>query len=136
MHLSIARTEFEKGIVINNSLRNNRKNHRIQNKLLAEFSLDQNISDLAIRVSGFANDIAEFKCGKAATFKQAEKAIETIASSNDTAFIAQVLASNEENEFFSEMVSNIAKDNPTLNKVWTSFNSQDSCEDAGNAIDE
>lgn len=105
-------TDIAKGISIANVLRNAKG--EVRNKILVRLAEDRSISDMAVEFSGHTDEIAEFKNGKAAEYRAAEKAIQNIRNMKDATVIEQTAAVMEENIFFGNMYSKEQKINIAL----------------------
>lgn len=118
LSLMSARTDVEKGLIMGNILRNTKNKQNAREKLLCEIALDETISDLAIEMSGYSDEIKSFKGGKAEEYKSAEKAIDTIKESKDKQLIEMRIVENQGNDFFVGMMHNESKRNSVIREVW------------------
>lgn len=105
-------TDIQKGIAISNVLRNAKG--EVKNMLLCKLAEDSNISDMAAKFSGHYDEIARFKNGKAAEYREAEKAMQNILKMKDKTVIEQKAAELEENTFFGDMFAREQKVNADL----------------------
>lgn len=105
-------TDIQKGIAISNVLRNAKG--EVKNMLLCKLAEDSNISDMAAKFSGHYDEIASFKNGKAAEYREAEKAMQNIRKMKDKTVIEQKAAELEENTFFGDMFAIEQKVNADL----------------------
>lgn len=94
-------TDIQKGIAISNVLRNAKGD--VKNLILCRLAEDRNISEMAAEFSGHMNEISEFKNGKAAEYRLAEKALQNIRKVKDRAAIENIATEYSDNEFFGEM---------------------------------
>ena len=109
LNMKMQRTDVEKGLMLGNILRNNKKNPDILNKLLCEFSLDSTISETASQLSGFDEEIQSFKNGKAKQYKEAERTLRDIKEMTNEAAIEERIECFKDNQFFMDMVKSEAK---------------------------
>ena len=109
LNMKMQRTDVEKGIMLGNILRNNKKNPDILNKLLCEFSLDSTISETASQLSGFDEEIQSFKNGKAKQYKEAERTLRDIKEMTNEAAIEERIEYFKDNQFFMDMVKSEAR---------------------------
>lgn len=105
-------TDIEKAVVISNILRNSKP--EMKNEILCKLSLDNNISDMTLELSGYAEEVYEFKNGKAEEYAQAKKTVESIRKMKDKTVIEQTAAGLEENTFFRDMYAKEQKTNIVL----------------------
>lgn len=118
--LMSARTDVEKGLIMGNILRNTKNNQSARAKILCEIALDKTISDLAIEMSGYSDEIVSFKTGKAEEYKSAEKAVDAIKNIKDKQLIEMRIVENQGNDFFVGMMHNESKRNSLIKEVWSS----------------
>ena len=109
LNMKMQRTDVEKGLMLGNILRNNKKNPDIMNKLLCEFSLDSTISETASQLSGFDEQIQSFRNGKAKQYKEAERTLRDIKEMTNEAAIEERIECFKDNQFFMDMVKSEAK---------------------------
>lgn len=105
-------TDIQKGIAISNTLRNAKGEMR--NLLLCRLAEDNTISNMAAEFSGHYDEIASFKNGKAAEYREAERALQNIRKVKDKTVIEQTAAGMEENSFFGDMFEKEQKTNLAL----------------------
>lgn len=108
-------TDIQKGIAISNVLRNTRG--EVRNMLLCRLAEDNTISNMAAEFSGHYDEIASFKNGKAAEYREAEKAMQNIRKVQDKTVIEQAAAGMKDNTFFGDMFAKEQKTNMTLYKT-------------------
>lgn len=112
-------TDVEKAVTISNILQNVKNNELVKNKLLYEISMDSNISDAAIRMSGFYDEVGAFKNGLARDYKKAEFAIEEVRKAKDNKKAVDMrISENMENIFFVDMIRVESKKNNTVYEAW------------------
>lgn len=109
LNMKMQRTDVEKGLMLGNILRNNKKNPDILNKLLCEFSLDSTISETASQLSGFDEEIQSFRNGKAKQYKDAERTLRDIKEMTNEAAIEERIEYFKDNQFFMDMVKSEAR---------------------------
>ena len=109
LNMKMQRTDVEKGLMLGNILRNNKKNPDILNKLLCEFSLDSTISETASQLSGFDEEIQSFRNGKAKQYKEAERTLRDIKEMTNEAAIEERIEYFKDNQFFMDMVKSEAR---------------------------
>lgn len=105
-------TDIQKGIAISNVLRNAKGN--VKNMILCRLAEDKTVSEMATEFSGHMNEITEFKNGKAAEYRLAQKALENIRKVKDRTVIENIVAEYENNAFFCEMFEKEKKQNFAL----------------------
>lgn len=105
-------TDIQKGIAISNVLRNAKGN--VKNMILCRLAEDKTVSEMAAEFSGHMNEITEFKNGRAAEYRLAQKALENIRKVKDRAAIENIAAEYEDNAFFCEMLEKEKKQNFAL----------------------
>lgn len=114
-------TDIQKGIAISNVLRNAKG--EVRNMLLCRLAEDNTISNMAAEFSGHYDEIASFKNGKAAEYREAERAMQNIRKVKDKTIIEQTAAGMEDNTFFGDMFAKEQKQNAdlyeTLNRAGT-----------------
>ncbi len=108
-------TDIQKGIAISNVLRNAKGD--VKNLILCRLAEDRNISEMAAEFSGHMNEISEFKNGKAAEYRLAEKALQNIRKVKDRAAIENIATEYSDNEFFGEMFKKEKKLNFALAEI-------------------
>lgn len=108
-------TDIQKGIAISNVLRNAKGD--VKNLILCRLAEDRNISEMAAEFSGHMNEISEFKNGKAAEYRLAEKALQNIRKVKDRAAIENIATEYSDNEFFGEMFKKEKKQNFALAEI-------------------
>lgn len=108
-------TDIQKGIAISNVLRNAKGETR--NMILCRLAEDNNISSMAAEFSGHMNEIAEFRNGKAAEYREAQKALQNIRKMKNPVTIEQTAAQYEDNEFFSDMFKEEKRQNFALAEI-------------------
>lgn len=105
-------TDIQKGIAISNVLRNAKG--EVRNMLLCRLAEDNTISNMAAEFSGHYDEIASFKNGKAAEYREAERAMQNIRKVKDKTIIEQTAAGMEDNTFFGDMFAKEQKQNADL----------------------
>lgn len=105
-------TDIQKGIAISNVLRNAKG--EVRNMLLCRLAEDNTISNMAAEFSGHYDEIASFKNGKAAEYREAERAMQNIRKVKDKTVIEQTAAGMEDNTFFEDMFAKEQKQNADL----------------------
>lgn len=105
-------TDIQKGIAISNVLRNAKG--EVRNMLLCRLAEDNTISNMAAEFSGHYDEIASFKNGKAAEYREAERAMQNIRKVKDKTVIEQTAAGMEDNTFFGDMFAKEQKQNADL----------------------
>lgn len=108
-------TDISKGIAISNVLRNAKGD--VKNMILCRLAEDNSISSMAAEFSGHYDEIASFKNGKAAEYREAEKAMQNIRKVQDKTVIEQAAAGMKDNTFFGDMFAKEQKTNMTLYKT-------------------
>lgn len=105
-------TDIQKGIAIANVLRNAKGETR--NMILCRLAEDNGISSMAAEFSGHMDEILDFKNGKAAEYRAAQKALQNIRKIRNKAAIEQTAEQYEENAFFESLFENEKKQNGFL----------------------
>ena len=108
-------TDIQKGIAISNVLRNAKG--EVRNMILCHLAEDNSISSMAAEFSGHMNEIAEFKNGKAAEYREAQRALQNIRKMKNSVTIEQTAAQYGDNSFFGEMFEKEKKQNLTLAEI-------------------
>lgn len=96
-------TDIQKGIAISNVLRNAKG--EVKNKILCRLAEDSSISKMAAELSGHGEEIADFKNGLAAQYREAESALQNVRKLKSRAMAEQTIAQYEENQFFRDMLA-------------------------------
>lgn len=96
--LKTKNTDFEKGVVIGEYLRNARGDKR--NEALFSIAMNNDISERAAQLSGYASEISAFKTGKAEMYLNAKKAMESLSGTDSEERKQEIIESNSSNEFF------------------------------------
>lgn len=108
-------TDIQKGIAISNVLRNAKG--EVKNLILCRLAEDNSLSSMAAEFSGHFDEIASFKNGRAAEYREAEKALQNIRKVKDRTIIEQTAAGMEDNTFFRDMFAKEQRQNMTLNEI-------------------
>ena len=82
--------------------------------ILCRLAEDNSVSSMAAEFSGHWEEIASFKNGLAAEYRQAERALQNIRKTKDRAVIENTAAEMEENSFFGDMFAKEQKTNLVL----------------------
>ena len=107
-----AGSQIEKAMIINNVLRNMSEDNR--EALMCKLTLENNISDATIQMSGHGDLFAEWAQGKAAEYASAIEAVEKIKNIKETDTIKMHIADNTNNQFFGKLLDKEANNNPVL----------------------
>lgn len=102
-------TDIEKGLAISNVLRNMKGDRR--NLLLCQLAEDKEVSDFAIKLSGYATELEAFRGGKAEEYRKAQSIVNQIASTDDATIRKQIATVNQGNEFLAGLIENESKKN-------------------------
>lgn len=110
--LKAKNTDFEKGVVIGEFLRNTKGDKR--DEALYSIALNKTVSDLAAKLSGYGVEIAEFRTGKAAKYSDAKTAMERLNKTENEERKKEIISENSGNEFFEAMLSKQQKKDKKL----------------------
>lgn len=103
----VQQTDIQKGIAISNVLRNAKG--EVRNMILCRLAEDNSISGMAAEFSGHMDEIFDFKNGKAAEYRAAQKALQNIRKTRNKAAIEQMAEQYENNAFFGSLFENEKK---------------------------
>lgn len=107
-------SDVEKGLALANVLRNAKGERR--NQLLCKFA-EANISDFAIKLSGYSEEIESFKGGKASQYRNAESIIEQAGKLQNDEMRKQLVIANSDNPFLNGLITAEAKKNLVFSEL-------------------
>lgn len=105
-------TQLEKGLAIANVLKNAKAG--IRDRILCKIAMDDTIGDSAVSLSGYAEEINDFKQGKAKKYVAAERLATELLSVKDYGLIQRRISENSDNPFLLGMLENEKKNSPIL----------------------
>ena len=107
LSIKSAHGSIEQGITISNVLKNASEDTR--NLILCGVAENENIPEIAVSYSGFADEINDFKKGGAAEFRRAQKCVENMKAAKDIESATYYMNEIGENRFICDMARKAAK---------------------------
>lgn len=107
LSIKSAHGSIEQGITISNVLKNASEDTR--NLILCGVAENENIPEIAVSYSGFADEINAFKNGGAAEYRRAQKCVERMRSAKDVDTATYYMNELSENRFIGSMAKRAAK---------------------------
>ena len=96
-------TQVEKGLALSNILKNSRGNAR--NLLLTKIAEDLSIGESALQISGYFDEVKEFRDGKAKMYRNAERVVKDLEKMQDVSIMNQKITESSDNPFLSGLIA-------------------------------
>lgn len=105
--------DVDRAFMIGNCMRN-AKTQENRNRLLYKLSMDANIKEVSLQLSGYYDEISDFRSNKVIDYEKATKAMQRVRSASSKEDVDSIATEQGENVFFKKMYKEEIKRNEGL----------------------